>query len=92
MHRLLELEPRQPPAMGHAQEQTRQDAALQAYGYRTTAVSQAAQSQLLRAAAPMDVAGGFLTAGGTLLSRASNIGFGKWAGMQIPSPWASPVI
>jgi hypothetical protein len=40
----------------------------------------------------MDVAGGFLTAGGTLLSRASNIGFGKWAGMQIPSPWASPVI
>ena len=36
-----------------------------------------AEAQLQRAQPPLDVAGGFLKAGGTLLAGASNVG-GKW--------------
>ena len=59
-------------------ETTRQSAALEAYGYRVNAADQGAQAQLLRAQAGFDTTAGFMGAGGSLLSGASNIGR-KWA-------------
>ena len=63
------------------EEQTAANAALSAYGYRTQATSFGAQAQLDQAQARQDVEAGFLSAGGTLLSGAGNLGF-KWAGLQ----------
>jgi hypothetical protein len=51
------------------------NAALTAYGYRTQATGFQAQSQLEKAEAPKDIEAGILSAGGSLLSGASNIGF-----------------
>jgi hypothetical protein len=64
---------------------TRADAALKAYGYRSAATSFGADAQLKRAEAPLDVGAGFLKAGGTLLSGASNLGF-KWGGLGTTYP------
>lgn len=65
-------------------ETTRQQAALTAYGYRTQATSFTAQSALDKAQAGFDTTAGFLNAGGSLLSGASNIGL-KWSGLTNPA-------
>ena len=61
-------------------ETTRQDAALTAYGYRTQSTNFAAESTLQKAAAGFDTTAGIFSAGGSLLSGASNIGM-KWSGL-----------
>lgn len=62
-------------------ETVRQNAALTAYGYRTTATSDIAQSQLDKAQAGFAQQAGLIGAGGSLLSGAGNIGL-KWAGLN----------
>jgi hypothetical protein len=55
------------------------NAELQAYGYRTQAVSDTATAGLEEAEAEQAPIGGYISAGGNLLSSASSIGF-KWGG------------
>lgn len=71
-----------------AEETTSSNAALTAYGYRTQATNFTAQSQLEKAAAPLDILGGVASAGGTLLSSAGNLG--KWAGFGATPAPATP--
>ena len=68
-----------------AEETTKNNAALTAYGYRTQATNYQAESQLLKAEAPQDVAGGFLGGAGTLLSGASTAGF-RWNQIGAAAP------
>lgn len=56
-----------------AVERTRQQAALEAYGYQSEATNFGAESQLYAAQAPQEQAAGFLSAGGTLLSGLSQL-------------------
>jgi hypothetical protein len=67
-----------------AEETTKANAALTAYGYRTQGTSFGAEAQLKRAEAPQDVTAGFLSGGGLLLSGASNAGF-KWNALSSPA-------
>lgn len=60
-------------------ETVRHNAALQAYGYRTGAVSDTAQAQLDTAQASAAKTAGILSGAGTLLEGASSVGF-KWGG------------
>lgn len=55
------------------------NAELTAYGYRTQATSDTAQSGLYNLEGETALTGSELSAGGTLLSNASNLGF-KWTG------------
>jgi hypothetical protein len=59
-------------------QQTAQNAALTAYGYRTQQTSFTAQSQLEEQQAGQDITGGIVSAGGDLLSGASSVG-GKYS-------------
>ena len=68
-----------------AEETTKNNAELTAYGYRTQATNYQAESKLLRAEAPQDVAGGFLGGAGVLLSGASTAGF-RWNQIGAPAP------
>jgi len=62
-------------------ETTRQNAALTAYGYRTAASGYGAEATLAQAQAGFDTTAGYLGAGASLLSGASNIG-SKWAALN----------
>lgn len=66
---------------GQDVQQTLDNAALTAYGYRTQATNFGEQAQLEKAAAPRDILGGTLGGLGTLASGVSNLGF-KWAGLS----------
>lgn len=59
------------------QETVQNNALLQAYGYRTQATSDTAQSQLYKTQASTDLIGGDITAGGDLLrgAQATNFSF-----------------
>jgi hypothetical protein len=66
-------------------QRTLANAGLTAYGYRSQQTGFTAESQLLKAEAPMDVTGGVLGGLGTLATGASNVGF-KWASLPAAAP------
>jgi hypothetical protein len=63
-------------------ERVRQQASLQAYGYRTQATSFQAESGLDKAMASFDKTGALFKAGGTLLSGGANLFGTKLAGLD----------
>lgn len=65
-------------------EQTSANALLTAYGYQTQATGYEAEATLEKAAAPRDIAAGYLGSLGTLASGGSQLGF-KWAGLTSPT-------
>jgi hypothetical protein len=68
-------------------EQTSANALLTAYGYQTQATGYEAEATLEKAAAPRDIAAGYLGGLGTLASGASTLGF-KWSGLTNPTTGA----
>lgn len=65
-------------------EQTSANALLQAYGYQQQSTSYQAEATLEKAAAPRDIAAGYLSGLGTLASGAGNLG-PKWAALANPA-------
>jgi hypothetical protein len=62
-------------------ERTRQQAALEAYGYEARASGFGAEAGLDQFSARNDITAGFLKGGGTLLSGLGDVG-GKWASLR----------